>query len=63
MAIDLRTAIEARLPDLEQLVRSRRDRGASWDLIATLITSEAHIEVSRETLRLWFRDEPNGDAA
>ncbi|WP_104116944.1 hypothetical protein [Arthrobacter sp. B1805] len=57
MATATRSLIEIKLQgrSLEELVRSGRSEGKSWHRITKAIEAETEIEVSSETLRLWFR--------
>lgn len=50
---------------LDQWVKRQRKAGASWRLIAMELwrATDHEIVVSFETLRSWFPDDENGEAA
>lgn len=50
---------------LSEFVRSRRSEGRSWRLIARdlLDATNREVDVSHETLRTWFPDEPTEKAS
>lgn len=50
---------------LEHFVRTRRSDGRSWRLIARDLYEKTTgvIDVTHETLRSWFPDDENGEAA
>lgn len=59
-----RTAALRRLADLalhgqlDTYVRTRYEAGRSWRLISIDLIRDTDIDVSHETLRQWYRDEP-----
>ena len=49
--------------NLDEKVRRLRAALVSWPAIARLLKIEHGIEVSDETLRRWYPEQPAGDAA
>lgn len=62
MATPTRTLIELQLGSqtLSEVVTLARQRGSSWQRIATLVHKESGVLVSWETLRGWFAKELAG---
>ncbi len=50
---------------LERFVRTRRSEGRAWRLIARDLfeVTEREVDVTHETLRSWFPDEPSRAAS
>jgi hypothetical protein len=48
---------------LERFVRERRSQGRSWRLICRDLYEAVNVDVTHETLRSWFPDEPTKPAS
>lgn len=58
MATTKRLLLESRLDDdLEQIVRTRREEGASWFAIRDEVEKRTGITVSHQSLINWFADD------